>query len=190
VRTAGFTATAPTAVVAAGPWAADTLAGLLDLPELTVTREQVFYFRPVGDAQRWPCFVDRGDPSHYGLRTSGRGIKVGEHHTGAAVSADGRSFDCDEDGRQRVQDYVRRALPGLDPGSTSYETCLYTSTHTEDFVVTRDGPLVAAAGFSGHGFKFTPLIGRLLADAADGTAAIPIGMWSGDGGQRSDGSHL
>lgn len=190
VRTAGFTATAPVAVVAAGPWAADTLGGLVDLPELTVTREQVFYFRPTSEAMRWPCFVDRSDPARYGLPTTGHGLKVGEHHTGAAVSADGRSFACDEDGRQRVQDYVRRALPGLDPEPTSYETCLYTSTRTEDFVVTRDGPLIVAAGFSGHGFKFTPLIGRLLADAAEGTEPIPIGMWSGDGGRRSDGSHL
>ncbi len=190
VRAGDLTATAPVAVVAAGPWAAPTLADLVDLPDLTVTREQVLYFRPASDIRSWPCFVDRRDPARFGLATPGRGIKVGEHHTGAPVSADGRSFDCDDDGRQRVVDYVRRWLPGLDPEPTSYETCLYTSTPTEDFVVKRDGALVVAAGFSGHGFKFTPLIGRLLADAAEGEGAVPIGMWSGRADQRSGGSHL
>lgn len=191
VRTAGgVTATAPVAVVAAGPWAGRTLAGLVELPDLTVTREQVFYFRPTADTSAWPCFVDRGDPSYYGLATPGRGIKVGEHHTGAPVSADERSFDCDDDGRTRVQHYVRRCLPGLDAEATSYETCLYTSTPTEDFVVTRHGPVVVAAGFSGHGFKFTPLIGRLLADAAEENGAVPVEMWSRPQGRRSRASHL
>ena len=45
--------------------------------------------------------------------------------------------------------------------------CLYTNTPTTDFVVDRQGPLVVAGGFSGHGFKFTPLIGRLIADLVE-----------------------
>ena len=47
-------------------------------------------------------------------------------------------------------------------------TCLYTLTPTEDFVLDRVGRVVIGAGFSGHGFKFAPEIGRLLAGMAAG----------------------
>jgi sarcosine oxidase len=67
-----------------------------------------------------------------------------------------------------VTRYVEEWFPGLRPEPEAAETCLYTTTPTEDFVVDRAGPLVVAAGFSGHGFKFTPLIGRFLADLAAG----------------------
>ncbi len=173
VRAAGLAASAPVAVVAAGPWAAETLAGLVPLPPLTVTCEQVFYFQPARAGCPWPCFIYRGDPPRFGLGTPGRGIKVGEHHTGPVVTADTRSFDAEPAGRDRVIGFVRDRLPGLDPRPVSFETCLYTSTPSEDFVVDRHGSIVVAAGFSGHGFKFTPLIGRLLADMADGRRAAP-----------------
>jgi len=48
------------------------------------------------------------------------------------------------------------------------ETCLYTMTADEDFVLDRVGPLVVGGGCSGHGFKFGPLIGEVLADLATG----------------------
>jgi sarcosine oxidase len=101
------------------------------------------------------------------------GVKVAEHHTGAPTDPDNRSFDVDEAGRRRVEDYVEQWFPGLRPEPMSAETCLYTTTPTADFVIDRSGPLVVAAGFSGHGFKFTPLIGRLLADLALGRPGPP-----------------
>jgi sarcosine oxidase len=103
--------------------------------------------------------------------TPGEGVKVAEHLTGSVTDADGRDFAIDAEGRARVSRYVERWFPGLDPMAVSSSTCLYTSTVTQDFVVDRSGPLVVAAGFSGHGFKFTPLIGRLLADLAEGAPA-------------------
>ncbi len=59
-------------------------------------------------------------------------------------------------------------LPGLDPVPLSGVTCLYTSTPDEVFVLDRAGPVIVASPCSGHGFKFAPLIGRLVADLADG----------------------
>src|SRR5437879_3084219 len=84
--------------------------------------------------------------------------------TTAPTHPDRRSFDVDEDGKRRVTRYVEEWFPGLIPEPAGAETCLYTTTPTQDFVIDRAGPLVVAAGFSGHGFKFVPLIGRLLAD--------------------------
>jgi sarcosine oxidase len=167
VRAPGLSASAPAAVIAAGPWAAETLGGLVPLPPLTVTREQVFYFPSARTHYSWPCFIHRGEPAQYGLNTPGQGVKVAEHHTGQVVTADARSFGVEPAGRDRVIGFVRDWLPGLKPEPTSFETCLYTSTPSEDFVIDRFKNLIVAAGFSGHGFKFTPLIGRLIADMAE-----------------------
>lgn len=159
---------APIAVVACGPWASSVLGGRVRLAPLTVTREQVFYFEPRDDEAAWPSFIHHRDPFIYGLDTPGAGVKVAEHHTGAVTDPDRRSFDVDPEGQARVSSYVDEWFPGLDPEPVGAETCLYTTTPTQDFVVDRAGPIVVAAGFSGHGFKFVPLIGRLLADLALG----------------------
>ena len=53
-------------------------------------------------------------------------------------------------------------------------SCTYTTTSDSTFVLDRHGPVVVATGFSGHGFKFVPAIGRVLADlAVDGTRPDP-----------------
>ena len=99
---------------------------------------------------------------------------VYEHHAGAVVDPDTRDFQIDPVGRRRVVAYVERWLPGLTPETRSATTCLYSTTPTEDFLIERRGNLVIAAGFSGHGFKFTPLIGHQL-------AALATGPESGEG---------
>jgi len=155
-------------VVACGSWAPKVLEGVA-LPPLLVTREQVFYFRPRDAGSTWPSFIHHRTPYIYGLDTPGFGVKVAEHHTGAETDPDERSFEVDREGEERVLRYVEEWFPGLDAQPASAETCLYTTTAREDFVVDRAGPLIVAAGFSGHGFKFTPLIGRLVADLALGS---------------------
>jgi sarcosine oxidase len=136
------------------------------VPELTVTREQTFHFRPLEDGVEWPSFIHHRDDEHpvYGLETPGEGIKVAEHHAGQVTDADGRSFADDEIGRRRVIRYVTERLPGLDPTPVTALTCLYTSTPDESFVLERTGRVVVGSACSGHGFKFTPLIGRRLAE--------------------------
>ncbi len=167
VRAAGAAVRAPVAVVAAGAWTADLLGGAVALPGLTTTQEQVAFFRP-RDGGPWPSFIDRGSPTCYGLPSPNGLLKVGEHHAGPVTTGDGRSFAIDRAGLARVGAYVTDRLPGLDPEPVAATTCLYTMTPTEDFVLDRAGPLVVGAGFSGHGFKFTPQIGRILATMAAG----------------------
>jgi sarcosine oxidase len=165
---------AETIVVTAGAWLPSVVAGNADadgLPSLVVTREQTFHFEPLDDDLAWPSFIHhRGDsPAMYGLETPGEGIKVAEHGTGAVVAdpdPEARSFEIDEVGRQRVIRYVQERLPGLDPRPSTELTCLYTSTPDEGFLIERHGRLVVGSACSGHGFKFTPLIGRRLADLA------------------------
>jgi sarcosine oxidase len=57
-------------------------------------------------------------------------------------------------------------LPGVDAAEFTPISCTYTTTPNSDFLIDRSGPLVVAAGFSGHGFKFVPALGHLLADLA------------------------
>jgi sarcosine oxidase len=163
---------AKVAILAAGSWSSRVLPppGTAMLPPMRVTQEQVFHFRPRPDAGEWPSFIHHRAPWRYGLLTPGEGVKVAEHGSGPETDPDQRSFAVDPDGRRRVCEYVADWLPGVEPVPTSETTCLYTTTPTEDFVVDRvpGAPLVVAAGFSGHGFKFTPLIGRMLADLAEG----------------------
>ncbi len=160
---------AMSAVVTAGAWVSSLLAGLIDLSSLRVTREQVFHFPSRSEDLDWPSYIHHGHRFVYGLR--GRvdeGIKVAEHHTGAGTTADERSFEIDEAGRQRVIRHVRAWMPGLDPTPTSATTCLYTNSPDESFIIERHGPIVVGSPCSGHGFKFVPLIGRQLAELASG----------------------
>jgi sarcosine oxidase len=90
------------------------------------------------------------------------------------VNPDQRSFDPDPDRVARVTDYTRAHFaPHRPTGAT--DTCLYTNTPDEDFVMDRRGPIVIGSPCSGHGFKFTPLVGRILADLATGDRpSIPL----------------
>lgn len=163
---------ADTIVLTAGAWTPGLLAGTEEaegLPELTVTREQTFHFPPLDDDLAWPSFIHHrgtGLPLIYGLETPGEGVKVAEDHAGAETDPDDRSFEIDQVGRQRLIRYVTERLPGLDPKPVTELTCLYTSTPDNHFLLERRGRLVIGSACSGHGFKFTPKTGDLLADLA------------------------
>jgi glycine/D-amino acid oxidase-like deaminating enzyme len=83
--------------------------------------------------------------------------------------------------RAPVEAFLRRYVPGVAPdGCLRHAVCLYTMSPDEHFVVDRhpEHPQVSfAAGLSGHGFKFTSVLGEVLADLAlDGRTALPIGF--------------
>jgi sarcosine oxidase len=163
---------APVAVVAAGAWAATLLPGL-GWPPLLTTEENVFFFRPRGEpgAPSLPAFIHWEGLDRYGLPGPEGLVKVGEHHAGVPTTGDTRSGVPDPARRARVERYVAEWVPGLVPEAVAASTCLYTTTPTQDFVLDRVGPLVVATGFSGHGFKFVPEVGRRLAALAAGTEA-------------------
>ena len=104
-----------------------------------------------------------GERSHYGLFTPGIGVKVGEHGTGDVVDPDDRP-PADEARLRRLSSYIGRWLPGADPSPTRVDTCLYTTTPDERFVLRRFGRVVVCSACSGHGFKFVPAIGERVAE--------------------------
>lgn len=158
-------------VVAAGAWVEPLLEQFVPLPRLVVTQESAFHFAP-SDPLPWPSFIHHGPRTRYGLETPGEGVKVVEHHTGPEMNASSRDFVVDPAARERTVGFVETWLPGLSSLPVTEVTCLYTNTATEDFVLDRVGPIVVASPCSGHGFKFAPTIGKLIADVAAGEAPI------------------
>ncbi|MGH2637458.1 MAG: FAD-dependent oxidoreductase, partial [Actinomycetota bacterium] len=178
VRTEGETYRAPVVVVTAGPWAGDLLrtAGI-DLP-LTSSFEQVTYFA-FEEPSALPTVIDwdvnppRTPYTVPNPEEPGR-FKVALHMSGPPVDADARTFEPDPHRVKRVTDYAAtRFADHRAEGGT--DTCLYTNTPDEDFVLDRRGPVVIGSPCSGHGFKFGPLMGRILADLATAQPApLPI----------------
>jgi sarcosine oxidase len=64
----------------------------------------------------------------------------------------------------RLSAWIKERFHGAEPEPQSAETCLYTNTDDERFILERHGPVVVGSPCSGHGFKFAPLIGQRLAD--------------------------
>lgn len=164
-------------VVAAGAWAHDLVGHLVPLPRITVTQEQPAHFRAGVPTEAWPAVVHHvrpgdGAPSDaYALATPGEGYKVGFHGAGPVVHPDERDYTATPAGLAQLRGYVGRWFPGLDADTADPISCTYATTDDEHFVLDRRGPLTVAAGFSGHGFKFGPVLGRVLADLVDGRPA-------------------
>ncbi|MFM8944726.1 MAG: FAD-dependent oxidoreductase [Actinomycetota bacterium] len=162
-------------VVAAGAWTRGLLVDLA-LP-LVPTLEQVTYLELEADGA-FPAFIDwtpDGAATPYAVPdpTTPRHVKVALHASGPAIDADASSREPDPVRLERVLDHARsRYAPHRVLGT---ETCLYTMAPDEDFVLDRRGPIVVASPCSGHGFKFTPLLGELIADLATGmTPSLPL----------------
>ncbi|WP_434770073.1 FAD-dependent oxidoreductase [Curtobacterium flaccumfaciens] len=166
-------------VAAVGSWAPTLVGGLLagrgaGLPAIRVTQEQPAHFPSHLPDAAWPSFVHWADGDDvYGLLTPGEGVKVGFHGTGPVVDPDHRDFVPVPAEAERLQAYVARYVPGVDATKPTFISCLYDNSPDEDFVIDRVGPLTVATGFSGHGFKFAPLLGEMLADLATGGAPHP-----------------
>ena len=166
VRAEGVEVSAGCVVITTGAWA-DRLVGYeLNLPPLTVTDEQVFFFQPQFD-MRWPTFITRSRPEMYGLPTPEGLVKAGGHYEGIVCDPDDRPAHS-ETARSLVSEWIAANVPWLDPEPVRATTCLYATYPDEDFVIDRVGSVVLGVGLGGHGFKFLPELGWRLADLCDG----------------------
>ncbi|MBT2502582.1 FAD-dependent oxidoreductase [Curtobacterium sp. ISL-83] len=171
--------TTASVVAAVGSWAPTLVGDLLaargaGLPAIRVTQEQPAHFPSHLPDDAWPSFVHWADGDDvYGLLTPGEGVKVGFHGTGPVVDPDARDFTPVPAEAARLQAYVERFVPGVDAGRPDFISCLYDTTPDEDFVIDRRGPITVATGFSGHGFKFAPLLGEVIADLVGGGEPHP-----------------
>ena len=175
VRTSQGRYQAERLVLAAGAWNPD----LLDLPlPLQVERQVSVWFRPA-ERPEWfeanfPVFVWDldGQRAFYGLPgLQGEGIKVGFHHGGQVGHPDRLPREVTPADVEPLREVLRRRLPLLDGEPERAAVCFYTNSPDHHFVVgphPRHPRVVIAGGFSGHGFKFCPVIGEAVADLVDG----------------------
>jgi sarcosine oxidase len=155
-------------VVTAGSWARPLL-GTADIAlDVEPTRETVAYFElptteispAVAEFQtdaRRHAFYAVHDPEH--------GLKAGLNGSGRTTDPD-REEGPDEAIVEQIADWVAARFPGSPGEPVHSETCLYTNTADEDFVLARHGRVVVGSACSGHGFKFAPAVGRRLARLA------------------------
>jgi sarcosine oxidase len=157
------------AVVAAGAWVPDLVEGL----PVSVTRETVAHFRLAQDGL--PTVIDHAQPhvpvplsnqATYALASPGIGLKVGVHRSGAPTEP-GKDGGPDRAVVDALAAWAGERYELLEPGPAFVETCLYTSTEDERFIVERRGLVVVCSACSGHGFKFAPALGERLKELVE-----------------------
>jgi sarcosine oxidase len=186
VHTTAGRYTAGKLVLTAGAWAGRML-GAVGSP-LRVMRQVVFWLGAADESSfrrnRFPIFIaDTPAGYFYGLPAlDGRGLKVARHYgaeeLGGPEAVDRTVSAADE---EAVRNFVRAYLPGADGPCRGSSVCLYTLSPDRHFIIDwhpEAAQVVVAAGFSGHGFKFAPVVGEVLADLVEkGQTAWPIDLF-------------
>jgi monomeric sarcosine oxidase len=147
-------------VVTAGAW----VGKLVDDVPVRPTRETLAYFRRNGVL---PSIVqlDPETRGHalYSLHDPKYGLKAGLHHAGIEIDPD-EPGGPDPELLARVSAWVAATYTDVDPTPVDAETCLYTNTEDESFILDSRGRVVVCSACSGHGFKFAPVIGKRVAE--------------------------
>ena len=191
VRTAKAHYSADRLVICAGAWAAQVLDSL-QLP-LTVTRQVAYWFEPrcgidIFQHGRMPVYLweaEAGERMLYGFPLVGppsEGVKVALHGSDEICTPDTVVRQIQPSDELAIRERLAGTLPLLAGRLLRAETCLYTMTPDEHFVIDShpEYPQVTlAAGFSGHGFKFASVMGEVLGDLALGlTPAYDLALFS------------
>ncbi|PSP84858.1 FAD-binding oxidoreductase [Halobacteriales archaeon QS_1_68_17] len=158
-------------VLAAGPWTTRLTERLgVEIP-IETTREQVLVLDPPAEfAAEHPDLVPTSGPPGGGwyMRPDfGGGVIVATHHTGSEVDPDAYSDTPDQETIVELLDGLESFAPGLADADIKGQYCgVYSTTPDHDFVIDQVGPegCYVACGFSGHGFKHGPAVGKMLCD--------------------------
>jgi sarcosine oxidase len=162
------------AIVTAGPWVKSLLPGL-PVP-IRVTRQVLGWFAPRERAlfspDRFPVFLlQNADGLFYGFPDDGTsGVKVAKHHhADETVDPDACDREVSAADEAMIRAVLAAHIPAADGPRLSATTCLYTMTPDGDFILDRvpgEESIIVASPCSGHGFKFAPVVGEILADLA------------------------
>jgi len=191
VRTARGTYSADRLVITAGPWAPQVLASL-GLPMRT-TRQVLFWFSPKEKIEyfredRLPVYLIEAEENNlllYGFPVTGpdaEGVKVALHGSEEVCTPETICREILPSDERSIRDRLSNTLPGLAGSLLHAETCLYTMTPDENFLLgahPQHPAVTIAAGFSGHGFKFAPVIGEIIADiVVQGSTSADVDLFS------------
>jgi sarcosine oxidase len=185
---------APKVVLATGAWA-DRLAQLDRFP-LSTTRQTVHWFgtdRPADfAAERFPVYMWDApggiDKQLYGFPrlSSETGVKAAVYRESSTpINPDKLDRTITEADLSPVRELLARLLPELSDQPVDSSVCMYPAAAGDDFVLGihpgSSGRVVLAVGFSGHGFKFVPVVGEIVADLVTaGSSRLDIGFLSPD----------
>lgn len=190
VHTHENTYTAGQLVICPGAWAPHLLTDL-GIP-FTVERHVMYWFQPTGGTgpftpEHHPVYIweDAGGVQNYGFPAidgPDLGAKVAFFRKGTACTPDTIDRTVHDDEVAAMATHTARQIPLLPGRFLKAATCMYTNTPDEHFVIARHpahpGSVTVACGFSGHGFKFVPVVGEILADLAlRGTTEHPIELF-------------
>jgi len=186
VRTGKGIYTADRLVITAGAWATRLLADI-GVP-LSVMRQTLLWFAPTRRdlfrRDKLPIYImDTPTGHYYGLPAIDPfGHKVARHYGEDELqSPDQVDWQLHEADEQPVRAFLERHLPSAAGPRTRGQVCMYTLTPDRHFVIDRHPrhPQVSfACGFSGHGYKFAPVVGEILADLAmTGKTSLPIELF-------------
>lgn len=188
VVTENGTFTARRLVVTADAWTNQVLEGVGVQYPLTVTQEQVSYFATPNlrdfAPDRFPIWIWHGAEQgwFYGFPVYGEvATKAGEDVGGDVVTADTRTFEPNPRPLERLTHFLEQYLPGSLGPVLYTKTCLYTMPPDRNFIVETlpEYPQIAVAVGAAHAFKFSSLIGQILADlAVEGETRFPIAPFS------------
>lgn len=185
VRTARGEHAADRLVVAGGAWTARLIRGLG--VDLVVTRQVAGWVQPRMPAlfehaqpaptPAFPCWAMAAEDGHlyYGfpILPGWPGFKLARHWRGAPTDPDSVDRSVRPEDEEEFRACLRRYIPAADGPLLAASVCLYTNSPDGHFIIDRHPGhpnVVVACGFSGHGFKFAPVVGEVLADLAMGRA--------------------
>jgi len=189
VTTDSQTYRADSLIITAGAWTSQLLEQLSI--DLTVLKKPVFWFETIGDdyslTQGTPGFYfEVPDGSFYGFPAiDGQTVKVGKHSGGIKIeNPTTRDSDVTPEEIQSVENFVTHSLPQLKTPFVRHSVCMYTMTDDGHFIIDQHpefSNVVIGAGFSGHGFKFTNVLGDAMCNLVlDGKTDYPIDFLSLD----------
>jgi glycine/D-amino acid oxidase-like deaminating enzyme len=175
VLTNGDVISADVVVMATGAWTPYLLPFTKKF--FRTTGHAVFHFKPADPRPFLPeCFpvfgADIASTGYYGFPMNGEGVvKIANHGPGREMHPGSPERAVTDEEQKTVRSFVAKTFPALaDAPIVFTRICLYCDTHDGHFWIApdpeRDG-LVVAAGDSGHGFKFAPLLGDIIADAVE-----------------------
>jgi len=177
VTSLGESISADAVLVAAGAWTGVLLPHLAEL--LWPVAQPIFHLKPphasAWGAERFPVWAaDIARTGWYGFPANAEGIvKIANHGPGRRVNPDAPRVTLPSE-EEALRRFLAESLPDLaNVPLHASKSCLYSDSFDGDFFLGRDPDrpgLVVAAGDSGHGFKFAPVLGDIVADAVEGRA--------------------
>jgi sarcosine oxidase len=176
-------------VLCPGSWAPSLLEDL-GVP-MVVERQVQYWFQPAGGVEpyamdRQPIWIHEAvdGKSLYGFPTMDGpdgGVKTAFFRQGVVCTPETIDRTVHPDEVAYIAGRLESLVPTLPGTFLRAAACMYTTTPDENFVIAphpASDRVAVACGFSGHGFKFVPVVGEILADlVVEGTTKHPIGMF-------------